>query len=116
MSTVKALDNHLYGTTHLAYFFRSAWICGQVTSNSVVYHYLNSDSRQFRTVVLFRDTSHTDEMLDQARDDVLARDPNVNNVAYFDYAYPSSFHDHELSIYASKPALKSTNQTPDLIS
>lgn len=87
MAKVQPLTKPQYSPEQLAYFFRSANLQGQVTSNQVVYHYLNGDSRQFRTVVLLRDPSHTDAALEAARAEVCSRDPAVTRVTFVDYAY-----------------------------
>lgn len=57
----------------------------QVTSNEVVYHYLNGDSKQFRTVVPFKDSHRSDHTLLTAQAEVLARDPSVTGVRYLNY-------------------------------
>lgn len=87
MAKVLPLTKPHYSPEQLAYFFRSAHLQGQVTKNQVVYHYLNGDSQQFRTVVLLRDESHSDEELITAKIEIYARDPSVTRVKFLDYAY-----------------------------
>lgn len=87
MANVQPLTRPRYSPEHLDYFFRSAQRHGQITSNQVVYHYLNGDSRQFRTVVLLRDETHSDATLKAAEAEVCKRDPAVTRVTFLDYDY-----------------------------
>lgn len=87
MAKVQPLIKPHYSPEQLAYFFRSAHLLGQVTKNQVVYHYLNGDSQQFRTVVLLRDKSHSDEQLITAKIEIHTKDPSVTRVRFLDYAY-----------------------------
>lgn len=84
MAKIRPLTKPHYSPEQLAYFFRSAHLQGQVTTNKVVYHYM---AGELRTVVMLRDSSHSDEALIEAKLEIYARDPSVSRVTFVNYPY-----------------------------
>lgn len=84
MAKVRPLTKPHFSPEQLAYCFRSAHLQGQVTTNKVVYYYV---AGELRTVVLLRDSSHSDEALITAKLEIYARDPTVSRVTFVDYSY-----------------------------
>lgn len=82
---IPQLTKPKYSAEQISALYGASKAKGQVTANGIVYFYLNGDSKQFRSVVLFREDGQQESALETAEQDVRNRDPDVLRVSFMGY-------------------------------
>lgn len=84
MQHLKRCHPELIAASDIIKIRRSSFRNRTISSCGIVYHYLNGNSKQFRTVVLFKERDTLERELLSAKKEVMERDPAVDNVIYLD--------------------------------
>lgn len=91
MTQPERLTKPIYSEKHFASFYKDSREKNLVTPCGVTYFYINGNSRQFRTIILFKEPRHTLRDISQAAKEVKAIDPKLTSVKFVNYARENAF-------------------------
>ncbi|WP_162926495.1 hypothetical protein [Teredinibacter purpureus] len=91
MNEPHILTKPIYGEKHLTGFYNDARRKNQITPCGITYFYINGDSKQFRTILLFKEPRHTSDDLAQAAKEVRRIDPSLVSVRFISYKRQNTF-------------------------